>query len=79
MVALTILRSVIMSAISSNVGEIAVIGRTPKYKLLSNILEEGFKCAEENKLVTWNRKIASEVNENLKEKSKEQSKRKLEE
>ena len=34
---------------------------------------------EENKLVTWNRKIASEVNENLKEKSKEQSKRKLEE
>ena len=34
---------------------------------------------EKNKLVTWKRKIASEVNENLKEKSKEQSKRKLEE
>ena len=33
---------------------------------------------EENKLVNWNKKIASEVNENLKEKSKEQSKRKLE-
>ena len=39
----------------------------------------GFEIIEENKLVTWNRKIASEVNENLKEKSKEQSKRKLEE
>ena len=34
---------------------------------------------EENKLVSWNKKIASEVNENLEEKSKEQSKRKLEE
>jgi len=33
---------------------------------------------EENKLVSWNKKIASEVNENLEEKSKEQSKRKLE-
>lgn len=33
---------------------------------------------KENKLVNWNKKIASEVNENLKEKSKEQSKRKLE-
>ena len=33
----------------------------------------------ENKLVSWNKKIASEVNENLEEKSKEQSKRKLEE
>ena len=43
MVAQTILRTAIMSAISSDVGEIAVIGRTPKYKLLSNILEEGFK------------------------------------
>ena len=32
----------------------------------------------ENKLVSWNKKIASEVNENLEEKSKEQSKRKLE-
>jgi len=29
-------------------------------------------------LVRWNKKIASEVNENLEEKSKEQSKRKLE-
>ena len=34
---------------------------------------------EENKLVSWNKKIDSEVNENLEEKSKEQSKRKLEE
>ena len=33
---------------------------------------------EENKLIRWNKKIASEVNENLEEKSKEQSKRKLE-
>ena len=33
---------------------------------------------EENKLISWNKKIASEVNENLEEKSKEQSKRKLE-
>ena len=33
---------------------------------------------EENKLVSWNIKIASEVNENLEEKSIEQSKRKLE-
>ena len=43
MVAQTILRTAIMSAISSDVGEVVVIGRTPKYKLLSNILEEGFK------------------------------------
>jgi len=33
---------------------------------------------EENKLVSWNKKIASEVNENLEEKSKEQSKKRLE-
>ena len=33
---------------------------------------------EENKLISWNKKIASEVNENLEEKSIEQSKRKLE-
>tara|TARA_B100000965_G_scaffold327429_1_gene290236 strand:+ start:1319 stop:1582 length:264 start_codon:yes stop_codon:yes gene_type:complete len=33
---------------------------------------------EENKLVKWNKKIASEVNENLEEKSKKQNKRKLE-
>jgi len=33
---------------------------------------------KDNKLIRWNKKIASEVNENLEEKSKEQSKRKLE-
>ena len=33
---------------------------------------------EANKLVRWNKKIASEVNENLEEKSKEQSKKRLE-
>ena len=43
MVAQTILRTAIMSAISSGVSEIVIIGRTPKYKLLTNILEEGFK------------------------------------
>ena len=31
-----------MSAISSGVSEVVIIGRTPKYTLLSNILEEGF-------------------------------------
>ena len=43
MVAQTILRTAIMSAISSGVSEIVIIGRTPKYKLLTNILEDGFK------------------------------------
>lgn len=42
MVAQTILRTAVMSAISSGVSEIVIIGRTPKYSLFSNILEEGF-------------------------------------
>ena len=42
MVAQTILRTAVMSAISSGVSEVVIIGRTPKYSLLSNILEEGF-------------------------------------
>jgi hypothetical protein len=31
-----------MSAISCEVSEVIVIGRTPSYSLLSNILKEGF-------------------------------------
>ena len=42
MVAQTILRTAVMCAISSGVSEVVIIGRTPKYSLLSNILEEGF-------------------------------------
>ena len=42
MAAQTILRTAVMSAISSGVSEVVIIGRTPKYRLLSNILEEGF-------------------------------------
>ena len=42
MVAQTILRTAVMSAISCEVSEIIVIGRTPSYSLLSNILKEGF-------------------------------------